>query len=191
MSKCWANLVLALRSQSLLHVLSYPWATLVRSPRYNILVCRRLTLGYGLPILFFCFALGYPWATFVCSPRVVQGRHFVDRYLVKQEEKCLKMSESWGNLGLGLKSQSLLPVLSYPWATLVRSPRYKILACRRLILGYGLPIVFFCFALGYPWATFVRSQRVAQGRHFEDRYLVKQEKNVEKCLSVGLISFWV
>ena len=188
MSKCWANLVLGLKSQSLLHALSYRWATIVRSPRYKILVCRRLTLGYRLPIVFFCFALGYPWTTFVCSQRVAQGRHFVDRYLVKQEEKCLKMSKSWANLVL---SQSLLHVLSYPWATIVRSPRYKILVCRRLTLGYGLPIVFFCFALGYPWATFVCSQRVAQGRHFEDRYLVKQEKNVEKCLSVGLISFWV
>ena len=178
MSKSWANLVLGLKSQSLLHALSYPWATIVHSPRYKILVCRRLTLGYGLPIVFFCFALGYPWATFVCSPRVAQGWHFLDRYLVKQEEKCLKMSKSEANLVLGLKSQSLLHVLSYPWATLVRSPRYKILVYRRLTLGFGLPIVFFCFALGYPWATFVCSPRVAQGRHFLDRYLVKQE---EKC----------
>ena len=106
-------------------------------------------MGYGLPIVFFCFTLGYPWATFVCSQRVAQGRHFVDRYLVKQEEKCLKMSKSWANLVLGLKGQSLLHVLSYPWAALVRSPRYKILVCRRLTLGYGLPIVFFCSALGY------------------------------------------
>ena len=86
MSKSWADLVLGLNGQSLLHVLSYPWATLVCSPRYKILVYRRLTLGYGLPIVFFCFALGYPWATFVCSPRVAQGRHFLDRYLVKQEK---------------------------------------------------------------------------------------------------------
>ena len=143
MSKSWANLVLGLKSQPLLHVLSYPWATLVRSPRYKILVCRRLTLGYGRSIVIFCFALGYPWATFVCSPRVAQGRHFVDRYLVKQEEKCFKMSTSWANLVLGLKSQSLLHVLLYPWATLVRSPRYKILVCRRLSLGYGLTIVLF------------------------------------------------
>ena len=56
MSKSWANLVLGLKGQSLLHVLSYPWATLVCSPRYKISVCRRLTLGYGLPIVFFCFA---------------------------------------------------------------------------------------------------------------------------------------
>ena len=182
MSKSWANLVLGLKSQSLLHVLSYPWATLVLSPRYKILACRRLTLDYGLPIVFFCFALGYPWATFVCSQRVAQGRHFVDRYLVKQEEKFFKMSKSWANLVLGLKSQSLLHVLSYPWATLVRCPRYKILDCRRLTLGFGLPIVFFCFALGYPWATFVCSQRVAQGRHFADRYLVKQEG---KCLKMS------
>ena len=76
MSTSWVNLVLGLKSQSLLHVLSYPWATLVRSPRYKILVCRRLTLGYGLPIVFFCFALGYPWATFVCSPRVAHGNLF-------------------------------------------------------------------------------------------------------------------
>ena len=182
MSKSWANLVLGLKSQSLLHALSYPWATIVRSPRYKILVCRRLTLGFGLPIVFFCFALGYPWATFVGSPRVAQGWHFVDRYLVKQEVKCLKMSKSWANLVLGLKSQSLLHALSYPWATIVRSPRYKILVCRRLTLGYGLPIVFFCFALGYPWATFVGSPRVAQGRHFLVRYLVKQE---EKCLKMS------
>ena len=86
MSKSWVNLVLGLKSQSLLHVLSYPWATLVRSPRYKIFVCRRLTLGYGLPIVFFCFALGYPSATFVCSPSVSQGRRFVDRYLVKEEK---------------------------------------------------------------------------------------------------------
>ena len=182
MSKSWANLVLGLKSQSLLHVLSYPWATLVLSPRYKILVCRRLTLGYGLPIVFFCFALGYPWATFLCSPRVAQGRHFLDRYLVKEEVKCLKMSYSWANLVLGLKSQSLLHALSYPWATIVRSPRYKILVCRRLTLGYALPIVFFCLALDYPWATFVCSPRVAQGRHFLDRYLVKQE---EKCLKMS------
>ena len=162
MSKSSVNLVLGLKSQSLLHVLSYPWAIIVCSPRYKILVCRRLTLGYGLPIAFFCFALGYPWATFVCSPRVAQCRHFVDRYLVKQEEKRFKMSTSWVNLILGLKSQSLLHVLSYPWVTLVRSPRYKILVCGRLTLGYGLPIVFFCFPLGYPWATFVCSPRVAQ-----------------------------
>ena len=51
MSKCWANLVLRLKSQSLLHVLSYPWATIVRSARYKILVCRRLTLHYVLPIV--------------------------------------------------------------------------------------------------------------------------------------------
>ena len=166
MSKSRANLVLGLKSQSLLHALSYPWATIVRSPRYKILVCRRLTLGYGLPIVFFCFALGYPWATFVCSPRVAQGGHFVDRYLVKRERKCLKMSKSWANLVLGLKRQSLFHVLSYPLATLVRSPRDKILVCRRLTLGYGLPIVFFCFALGYPWATFVCSPRVAHGNLF-------------------------
>ena len=85
MSKSWANLVLGLKSQSLLHVLAYPWATLVRSPRYKILVCRILTLGYGLRIVFFCFALGYPWDTFVCSPRVAQGWHFIGRYLVKQK----------------------------------------------------------------------------------------------------------
>ena len=70
MSKSDANLVLGLKSQSLLHVLSYPWATLVCSPRYKILVCRRLTFCYGLPIVFFCF----------------EGRHFLDRYLVKQEK---------------------------------------------------------------------------------------------------------
>ena len=181
---------MGLKSQSLLHVLSYPWATLFHSPRYKILVCRRLTLGYGLPIVFFCFPLGYPWATFLCSPRVAQGRHFVDRYLVKQEEKCSKLSKSWANLVLGLKGQSLLHVLWYPWATLVHSLRYKILVCRRLTLGYGLPIVFFCFLFGYPWATFVCSPRVAQGRHFVDRYLVKQKKCL-KCLSLGLILFWV
>ena len=73
----------------------------------------------------------------------------MDRYLVKQEEKCLKMSKCWVNLVLGLKGQSLLHVLSYPWAALVRSPRYKILVCRRLTLGFRLPILFFCFALGY------------------------------------------
>ena len=73
MCKCCTNLVLGLKGQSLLHVLSYPWATLVCSPRYKILVCRILTLGYRLPIVFFCFALGYPWATFVCSPRVAHG----------------------------------------------------------------------------------------------------------------------
>ena len=101
------------------------------------------------------------------------------------------MSKSWANLVLGLKGQSLLHVLSYPWATVVRSPRYKILVCKRLTLGYGQSIVFFCFALGYPWATFVCSARVAQGRHFVDRYLVKQDKNVQKCLSVGQILFWV
>ena len=86
MYNSWFNLVLGLKSQSLLHVLSYPWATFVRSPRYKILVCRRLTLGYGLPIAFFCVTLGYPWATFVCSPSVAQGRHFAERYLVKQEK---------------------------------------------------------------------------------------------------------
>ena len=86
MSKAWANLVLFLKSQSLLHALSYRWATIVRSPRYKILVCRRLTLGYGLPIVFFCFALGYPWTTFVCSQRVAKGRHFANRYLVKLEK---------------------------------------------------------------------------------------------------------
>ena len=161
MPKSWDNLVLGLKSQSLLHVLSYPWATLVHSPRYKILVCRRFALGYGLHFVFFCFALGYPWATFVCSPRVAQGRHFVDRYLVKEEEKCFKMSKSWANLDLSLKGQSLLHVLSYRWVTLVRSPRYKILVCRRLTLGYRLLIVFFCFAFGYPWGTFVCSSRVA------------------------------
>ena len=109
MSKCWVNLVLDLNSQSLLHILSYPWATFFQSPRYKTLVCRRFTLGYGLPIVFFTFALGYPWATFVCSPRVAQGRLFVDRYLVKQE-KCLKMSKCWVNLVLDLKSQSPLHV---------------------------------------------------------------------------------
>ena len=83
MSKSWANLVLGLNGQSLLHVLSYPWATLVCSPRYKILVCRRLILGYGLPNVFFCFALA---TTFVCSPRIAQGQHFLDRYLVKQEK---------------------------------------------------------------------------------------------------------
>ena len=116
-----------------------------------MVVCARspILLSLGLPIVFFCFVLGYPWATFVCSPRVPQGRHFVDRYLVKQEEKCFKMSKSWANLVLGLKSQSLLHVLWYTWGTLVRSLRYKILVGRRLTLGYGLPIVFFCFALGY------------------------------------------
>ena len=102
----------------------------------------------------------------MCSPRVAQGRHFVDRYLEKQEKKCLKMSKSWANLVLGLKGQSLLHVLSYPWANFVRSPRYKILVCMRLTLGYGLPIVFFCFALGYPWATFVCGPRVAHGNLF-------------------------
>ena len=76
MSKTWANLVLDLQSRSLLHVLSYAWATFYCSPRYKILVCRRLTLSYGLPIAFFCFALGYPWATFVCSPREVHGNLF-------------------------------------------------------------------------------------------------------------------
>ena len=86
MSKSWANLVLGLQSQFLLHVLSYPWATLVCSPKYKILVCRRLILGYGLPIVFFRFALGYPWAIFACSARVAQCWQFVDRYLVKQEE---------------------------------------------------------------------------------------------------------
>ena len=132
-------------------------------------------MGNGLPIVFSCFTLGYPWATFVCSPRVAQGRHSVDRYLAKQE-KCLKISKSCANLNLCLKGQFLLHVLWYPWATLVHSPRYKILVCRRLTLGYGLPIVFFCFALDYPWAIFVCSPRVAQGRHSVDRYLVKQEK---------------
>ena len=73
----------------------------------------------------------------MCSPRVEQGRHFVHRYLVKQEEKCFKMSKSWTNLVLGLKGQSLLQVLLYPGATLAHSPRYKILVCRRLTLGYG------------------------------------------------------
>ena len=178
MSKSLSNLVLSLNGQSLLHVLSYPWATLVCSSKYKIVVCRRLTLGYGLPIVFFCFALGYPWATFVCSPRVAQGRHFEDRYLVKPEKKILKMSKSWANLLLSLKGQSLLHIFSYPWPAIVCSPRYKILVCRRLTLGYGLPIVLFCFALGYPWAIFVCSPRVAQGRDFFDRYLVKQEKNV-------------
>ena len=86
MSKSRANLVLSLNGQSLLHVLWNAWATIVCSPRYKMVVCRRLTLGYGLPIVFFCFALGYPWGTFVCSPRVAQGRHFVDRYLLKQEK---------------------------------------------------------------------------------------------------------
>ena len=86
MSKSLASLVLGLKSQSLLNVLAYPWATLVRNTRYKILVCRRLTLGYGLRIVFFCFALGYSWDTFVCSPRVAQGRHFVDRYLMKQKK---------------------------------------------------------------------------------------------------------
>ena len=84
MSKSLVNLVLGLKGQSLLHVLSYPWATLVSSPRYKILVCGRLNFGYGLPIVFFCFALCYPWATFVCSRRVAQHCHFVDRYLVKE-----------------------------------------------------------------------------------------------------------
>ena len=112
------------------------------------------------------------------SSRVAQGRHFVDRYLVKREKKCLKM-KYWANLVLGLKSQSLLHVLSYPWAALVRSSRYTILVSRILSLGYGLPIVFFCFSLGYPWATFVCSPRVAQGRHFVDRYLLKREKMIK------------
>ena len=178
MSKSWTNLVLGLKGQSLLHASSYAWATRVRSPRYKILVCRRLTLGYELPIVFFCFALGYSWATFVCSPRVAQGRHFVDRYLVPQE-KMFESVSSWADLVLGLKSQSLSHALSYAWATLVRNPRYKILACRRLTLGYWLPIVFFCLALDYPLATFVHSPRVAQGRHFVDRYLVKQEKMLQ------------
>ena len=176
MSKSWVNLVLGLKGQSLLHVLSYPWATLVRSPRYIILVCRRLTLGYRLPIEIFCFALGNPWATFVYSSRVAQRRYFVDIYLVKQEKNVQK----WPSLGLisswVLKSQPLLHALSYPWATIVRSPRYKILVCMRLTFGYGLPIVFFCFALCYPWATFVCSRAVAQGQQFADKYLVKEEK---------------
>ena len=76
MSKSWVNLDLGLKSHSLLHVLSYPWATLVHSPRYKILVCSILTLVYGLPIVFFCFALGCPWATFLCSPRVGHGNLF-------------------------------------------------------------------------------------------------------------------
>ena len=88
------------------------------------------------------------------------------------------MSKSWINLLLGLKGQSLLHVLSYHWATVVCSPRYKILVCRRLTFCYGLPIVFFCFALGYPWATFMCSQVVGHGRHFGNKYLVKEEKNV-------------
>ena len=53
------------------------------------------------------------WATLGLHLCVAQGRHFVDRYLVKQEEKCLKMSKCWANLVLGLKSQSLLHALSY------------------------------------------------------------------------------
>ena len=57
MSKPWANLVSDLQSQFPLDVLSNPWATFVCSPRYKILVSARLTLGYGLPIVFFCFAL--------------------------------------------------------------------------------------------------------------------------------------
>ena len=80
------NLVLGLQSQSPLHVLSYPWATLVCGPRYKILVFKRLTLSYGLPIAFSCFALGYYWATFMCSPKVAQIQHVVDRYLVKQDK---------------------------------------------------------------------------------------------------------
>ena len=121
----------------------------------------------------FCFALNYPWSA------------FSDRHLMKQERKCFKMSKSWVNLVLGLKSQSLLHVLSYTWATLVCSTRYKILVCYRLTLGYGLPIVFFCFALGYPWATFVCSPRVAQGRNFVEKYLVKQEKMVKNVQVLG------
>ena len=91
MSKTWANLVSDLQSQSLLHVLSYPWATFVCSSRYKIIVCSRLALGYGVPIVFFCFALCYPWATFVCSPRVAHGSRYVDRYLVKHEENVLNV----------------------------------------------------------------------------------------------------
>ena len=86
MSKSWVFLVLGLTSQSLLHELSYRWATIVHSQRYNALVCRRLTLGNGIPIVLFCVPLGYPWTTFMCSPMVAQGRHFIDRYLVKQEK---------------------------------------------------------------------------------------------------------
>ena len=79
MSRCWANLVLGLKSQSLLHALSYPWVTIVRRSRYKVLICRILTLGYGPPIVFFCLAMGYLWDTIVCNRRVAQGRRFVDR----------------------------------------------------------------------------------------------------------------
>ena len=95
------------------------------------------------------------------SPRVAQGWLFVDRYLVKQEEMFENVPRCWTNIVLGLKSQSLLHALSYPWATIVLRSRYKILVCRRLALGYGIPIVFFCLAFGYPWATFVCSPRSA------------------------------
>ena len=101
------------------------------------------------------------------------------------------MSKCWVKLVLDLKSQSLLHVLSDPCSNLFQSRRHKTLFCRRLTLGYELPIVFSCFDLGYSCATFVCSPRVAQGRHFVDRSLVEQEKNVRKCLSLGLISFWV
>ena len=78
MLKSLANLVFGLESQFLVDVLPYPWDTVVYSPRYKILVCGRLTLGYELPIVLFCFALGYPWATFVCCPiaRVAHGNLF-------------------------------------------------------------------------------------------------------------------
>ena len=175
MSKTWANLVSDLQSQSTLHVLSCPWTTLVCSSRYKILVCRRLTLGYGLPIVFFCFALGYPCATFVCSPRIAHGSLFVDRYLGKQEKVPKNVQEVLISFRICKVS---LYCMHYHIAIFVCSPRYKILVCSRLTLGYGLPIVFFCFALGYPWDTFVCSPRVALCNRFVDRYLVKHEENV-------------
>ena len=93
MSKSRANLVLDLQSQSLLHVFSYPWAILVCSPRYKILVCKRLTLGIGLPIVFFCFALDYPSATFVCSPRVAHSNLFY----IKIKSEIGKINEKSSN----------------------------------------------------------------------------------------------
>ena len=99
------------------------------------------------------------WATFVCSSRVAQDRHFVDRYIVKQEEKCFKMSKSCANLVLGLRGQSLLHILSYLSATLVCSPRYKILVCNRLTLGYWYLLHSFVLH----WATVGLYLCVAQG----------------------------
>ena len=51
------------------------------------------------------------WATLGLHLCVAQGRHFADRYLVKQE-KMFKMSKSWVNLVFGSeKSVSIAGII--------------------------------------------------------------------------------